>query len=207
MRLSYFLLISDAKFRHIVFFKFLKTISFIFVIVFVWSNVLIWSYVDFILRWAYLCFGWQPLTILDPHTLSRNEYHLNLMSRRPAKCKSFMCRQVYEPSALCEQMLAMCNTLLLTCLSFLSLCFCHLIKHVKHVWMLKSTVIELFQNYTLSELVCSLCFLRITNYIQCNPLLCTAVFDKLLMDDGHHLFASRQLIVKTYCKQMSFHSL
>ena len=120
-------------------------VLFIFVIVFVWSNVLIWSYVDFFLRWAYLCFGWQPLTILDPHTLSRNEYHLNLMYRRPANCKSFMCRQVYEPSALCEQMLAMCNTLLLTCLSFLSLCFCHLIKHLKHVWMLKSTVIELFQ--------------------------------------------------------------
>ena len=154
MRLSYFLLISDAKFRHMVFLKFLKTISFIFVIVFVWSNVLIWSYVDFILRWAYLCFGWQPLTILDPHTLSRNEYHLNLMSRRPAKCKSFMCRQVYEPSALCEQMLAMCNTLLLTCLSFLSLCFCHLIKHMKHVWMLKSTAIESFSKITHSANWC-----------------------------------------------------
>ena len=67
--------------------------------------------------------------------------------------------------------------------------------------------LNFFKNYTLSELVCSQCFLLITNYIQCNPLLCTAVFDKLLMDDGHHLFASRQLIVKTYCKQMSFHSL
>ena len=137
-----------------VFLKILKTISFIVVIVFVWSRVLIWSYVDFILRWASLCFGWQHLTTLDPHTLSRNEYHLKLMSRRPTNCKSFMCRQVYEPSALCEQMLAMCNTLLLTCLRFPSLCFCHLINHLKHVWMLKSTVIESFSNVTHSANWC-----------------------------------------------------
>jgi hypothetical protein len=67
--------------------------------------------------------------------------------------------------------------------------------------------LNFFKNYTLSELVCSLRLLLITNYIQCNPLHRTAVFDKLLMDDGHHLFTSRQLIVKTYCKQMSSHSL
>jgi hypothetical protein len=66
---------------------------------------------------------------------------------------------------------------------------------------------KFFKSYTLSELVCSLRLLLITNYIQCNPLHRTAVFDKLLMDDGHHLIASRQLIVKTYCKQMSSHSL